>query len=956
MLVGRTREREALDRALAELAAGARGLVVAIEGEPGIGKSRLLAELAERADGCLVLGAAASEFEDDLPYAIWSEAIDPHLRGLDERRLARLGIVEAAAVTPGADRHRVHGDLRDLLERLAAPRPLVLWLDDVHWADPASVDALAALVRRPPGGAVLAGDDGPRGAAAAAGPDRARRRRAGGARDAAGAGGVERDRGRRAGRRRRRRDLRRERRQPVLPRAARTFPRERPRPDHPRRTRGAFPRERRAAVEAAVPDAVALAISAELADLAPDARRVLDAAAVAGDPFDPALAAEIAELPEAAALAGLDDLLARTLVRPAAGARRFAFRHPVVRHAVYESAPGGWRLAAHARAADALERRGAGVVARAHHIEHAAAPGDDAAAAVLVEAARELQGPAPASAARFHAAALRIVPDRAIQVALAEAQSASGDAAAARATLLDALDQAHDPAERQALTVRIANAEFWLGSIDEALRRLYVALRDLPAEPSQDRIRLHLSLGLNVLLTFGYEEALAQSSDALADARFLGDPVTEAAAHGLEALALAATLGPGAAAALERATEAFGRLADADLARRLPGVWMLAWSESARGRFDVALELLERAGRMARASGRELVLMLVAIELGRPLRELGRLAEAVAAGEEAVDRARLVGNAQQQVAALSALSIARLAAGDVGAAVADAEDALAIEAPVDFHRAGQPGWCLGAALTAAGNPERAVPIMLEAYGGAAMPRVIPADRPAAAADLVEAQLAAGDLAAARETLAHGMAAALEAGTRWAATTIARADAAVLLAEGRADEAVGAARRPDETDWPDETDRPDDGRRDGSRAATAPAPLAAALVRLVEGRALAAAGDREAARAALIEAEAALDSFGALRRRDEAVRELRRIGHRVVRAARDGTDGPLGPLTAREREIALLVAGGRTNREVAEQLVLSAKTIEAHLRNIYAKLGVRSRVELAREAQREQGAG
>ncbi|HEX5619978.1 MAG TPA: helix-turn-helix transcriptional regulator, partial [Solirubrobacteraceae bacterium] len=82
-------------------------------------------------------------------------------------------------------------------------------------------------------------------------------------------------------------------------------------------------------------------------------------------------------------------------------------------------------------------------------------------------------------------------------------------------------------------------------------------------------------------------------------------------------------------------------------------------------------------------------------------------------------------------------------------------------------------------------------------------------------------------------------------------------------------------------------------------------------------------------------------------RDEAVRELRRLGHRVVRPARDGDDGPLGALTARAREIAMLVADGRTNREVAEQLVLSAKTIEAHLRNIYAKLGVRSRVELAR---------
>jgi DNA-binding CsgD family transcriptional regulator len=212
--------------------------------------------------------------------------------------------------------------------------------------------------------------------------------------------------------------------------------------------------------------------------------------------------------------------------------------------------------------------------------------------------------------------------------------------------------------------------------------------------------------------------------------------------------------------------------------------------------------------------------------------------------------------------------------------------------------------------------------MLEAFGGAAMPLVIPAERPAAAADLVEAQLAAGDVVAAREALAHGEASAREAGTPWAATTIARARAAVLVAEGRPAEAIDGS-------WP---------------AAT---PLASALARLAEGRALAVGGEKAAATAALIEAEAALDGFGALRRRDEAVRELRKLGHRVVRAAREPGDGPLGALTAREREIAELVADGRTNREVAEQLVLSAKTIEAHLRNIYAKLGVRSRVELAR---------
>ena len=76
-----------------------------------------------------------------------------------------------------------------------------------------------------------------------------------------------------------------------------------------------------------------------------------------------------------------------------------------------------------------------------------------------------------------------------------------------------------------------------------------------------------------------------------------------------------------------------------------------------------------------------------------------------------------------------------------------------------------------------------------------------------------------------------------------------------------------------------------------------------------------------------------------------MRELRRLGHRVRRPAREAVDGPLAALTAREREIAALVAAGRTNREVAEQLVLSARTIEAHLRNVYDE----ARRPLARRA-------
>jgi DNA-binding NarL/FixJ family response regulator len=53
-----------------------------------------------------------------------------------------------------------------------------------------------------------------------------------------------------------------------------------------------------------------------------------------------------------------------------------------------------------------------------------------------------------------------------------------------------------------------------------------------------------------------------------------------------------------------------------------------------------------------------------------------------------------------------------------------------------------------------------------------------------------------------------------------------------------------------------------------------------------------------------------------------------------------------PLTEREQEVARLVAGGATNREIAQVLFLSPKTIERHVSNVFKKIGVRNRAELA----------
>ena len=374
-LVGRAREREAIAGALRALPTQ-QGAVVALQGEPGIGKSRLLDHLLARAeaDGVLVLGARASEFESDLPYALWTEALDNHLADLGERDLARMELADpealaallpalAAAGTEPAeagDRHRTHRGLRDLLEGLATDRALVVWMDDVHWADPASLDALAALVRRPPAAPMLFAVAAREGQL----PDRL-------ALALAGAHGEDR--------------VLALRLEPlseaeaaelVGEAAAAIFPQTGGNPfylEQLARVR-ATPALVPGAVDESVPPAVAAALAAELAGLAPIARRVLDAAAVAGDPFEPELAAAVAELPEPAALHALDELLLRALVRPATAARRFVFRHPIVRHAVYVATPPRMALGAHARAAEALERHGAGPVRRAFHVEQAAAP------------------------------------------------------------------------------------------------------------------------------------------------------------------------------------------------------------------------------------------------------------------------------------------------------------------------------------------------------------------------------------------------------------------------------------------------------------------------------------------------------------------------------------------------------------------------------------------------------
>ena len=496
--VGRARELAALDRVLD---AGGPGFL-AIAGEPGIGKTSVLERLSELAAerGWLVLAGRAAEFERELPFGVLVDALDGHLATLDRRKLERAGgerLAELAAIFPSldgppagalqAERYRAHRAVRELLEELAVGSPLLLSLDDLHWADEASLEVVASLLRRPPDGPVLlvcAFRPAPAPVfleAAIAAAERERR-----------AERIELG--------------------PLSPEDAAELLagiREPSVRDAVFRISGGNPfylsQLARFAVQQpaqgdsrpvdtlslGVPQSVMSMLAEEVRSLPPGSRRVLEAAAVAGEPFEPDVASEIGEVSEAELAGALDDLLERDLVRTTDVPRQLRFRHPLVRRAVYAHAGGGWRLAAHGRAAAALAARGASAAAQAHHVEHSARRGDEQAIALLSRAAAAAAPRAPAAAARWLQAAVRLVPEAESPAAiarrvelltrLADAQRASGRLDACRATLLQALELVEDPAARVRLVTACAAVEHWLGRHTEASARLDAALAELVA-------------------------------------------------------------------------------------------------------------------------------------------------------------------------------------------------------------------------------------------------------------------------------------------------------------------------------------------------------------------------------------------------------------------------------------------------------------------------------------------
>jgi ATP/maltotriose-dependent transcriptional regulator MalT len=956
--VGRADELGSLERILDELDLGCPG-AIELAGEPGIGKTRLLRELAARAGarGHLVLSGAASEFENDLPFSVFVDALDEYVASLEPDRLAVLDDAVQAELahifpalsalagghqtSPQHERYRSHRAVRALLEHLAQTLPLVLVLDDFHWADSASVELLSALLRRPPAAAVLT--------AVALRPrqtperlaitlERAQRSAAvtrvdlgaltlvearqllGGRFDAARAALLYHESGGNPF---------------YLEQLARSPARE------PQFTSAA----EISLTGLDVPAAVAASLAEELTLLADAGRLVLEGAAVAGDPFELELAAAAAATSEAAGMQAIEELLRLDLIHTTDVPRRFRFRHPLVRRAVYEATPGGWRLGAHERCAEALRARGASAAARAHHVERSARQGDLAAVAVLREAGQATARLAPESAARWFGGALRLLPQTAPTQDCVELLLARSWALAAAGRFTDSHEAALEaaalaPGQPGALHTTVATAcasvERFLGRYEHAHARLVRALGLLPEPASVERVELLIELTLNEFYRSRYEAMRYWAAPAVSAANEVGDAALIAAAAVMPAFADAMT-GPTQTARSSRAHAAalVDELPDDELSLRPDAAGWLAIAEIYMDLYAEADAHASRALGLARTGGRGDPLHRLYPVLPRVWYVRGKLAEAAELLDGAIEAARLLGSPPALAGNLFNRSAVALAVGDLDTALATAEES--VELTRDLDEGFVTAWAaarLAGVLFETGQPDRAIEMLHGRAGGEELALIPGGWRASCLELLTRCWLAldhpgkAGRAAAVAEVMAAAVQLPLAAA--WAD----RATAAVALDAG---DAVLAAER---------------ALASADVADAAGAPIEAALSRTMAGRALAAAGDRDRAVAELQRAAAALDVCGAWRYRQSAERELGKLGRRPHRRTRPGQANGSGieSLTGRELQVVWLVVDRKTNPQIAAELFLSQKTVETHLRNIFHKMGVTTRVALARAVE------
>ena len=897
-LVGRERELALVDELLGELADGGRPRLV-LSGEPGSGKSVLLDALRSRAQerGARVLHAAGDELSRETPLGFAAELLGDDLAQLDARALATA------------------------LEKQAPVHGLVLLCDDLQWADEPSLALIARLLSRPPQGTmpVVAHRTGgmpdliARTVGLASADGEIRHLELGPLDEQAAA--------------------------PLLaglpgPRARRAYEASGGNPFYLSQLAAA------AREGHELCPTLRAALVGELSRLSGPGRELVWAAALLGPTFDPRLAAEIAGLDATQGATALDELERRQLVQMTDVPERCAFRRPIVATVAQTWAGEAWCAAAHARAAALLAARDAPIAERARHVERSARPGDTDAARLLQAAGMEIADRDPAAAARWFAAALRLMgrevePAERLPLLLerARALTNAGELAAAYEplTAARALLPLVGPVQRAQTLAPLARVDALLGRQTEPIRDF--------EDPEADAA---------LQATTAAMQWCAGDWTAMADtARAARDRLAEEGRADLRCKAAALLsiaerqLGHTSAARSALAEAEWIADGGAGLGGCPEALAYLAVACDALERFESCIGYTDALDTMARGYGQQYFVGFALTARGSALLSLGRVAEAAQAARSALDETPDASNALGAMWAHALACRIAIVQGDVATAAEERKLTLMAHTQVSTAAdAALAAAVAAAARIAAGELDDGIADLLQAGGEPALELIRPTDRAEWAALLAEAEHARGDLVAARAWSERAAEMATAVGSVSARGHAERARALVLLAEGDADHAATAAE--------EAADSFDAVRRE----------LDAAVARALAGSARAKAGDVDGGVALLRGAHDALAAAGAERDRERVAGRLRRLGRRVRGSAKSAprpSHGP-GALSPREREIAELVGRGATNRQIADHFVISEKTVESHLTRIFVKLGVNTRTAAAHVLQQDAARG
>jgi DNA-binding NarL/FixJ family response regulator len=611
--------------------------------------------------------------------------------------------------------------------------------------------------------------------------------------------------------------------------------------------------------------------------------------------------------------------LAANVVEAERGAIRFT--HPLLASTLYQGVTDAQRHRVHAALAAIVDEP----VERARHLALSAeSPATEVAQALEKAAALALGRGAPVAAAELYEHAVRLTPADDVEgVRRRTLEAASGFLAAGDTQRADALTlplaaaaapgTARAEARRLLATIRLDS-----GDIESAIALFREALADAAADPAA-QCRLHQHLARAVRFTEGMVAAERHARAALELAEHADDAALRAGALGALAL-LRFNAGEGDALELAEEAEQLASGLDEPPLRmevRFELAHILMWSY----RLDRARELLESLhGELRdRHENRSLnalwYLALVEVRAGRwaPAAEYAETAREI--GLQYTTERRETPSQVWPVALVALhrgdLTRARELA-ERGRELGEGRPALRAQ----FHAT------LGVVARWSGDPETAAAHFADAEADADVAEIRDPSMLSWRDDAAEALLQLGRSDEAVALLDAWEADAARLGREWTLAQITRCRGLVAAAVGAEERAAALLEEAVERH-----------EAAGDILGRGRAHLALGVVRrkLRQKRAA-----REASDAAL----AAFDSLGAAGWSERARAELGRIGGR---SRRDG-------LTPAERRVAELVVKGGTNREVAAALFLAERTVEAHLSHVYAKLGVRSRTELARVLQ------